>query len=66
MSIKEMIDVKIGEAFDRDASRVYRERVSYYANNGATCTDRQSVLIRKEAEQTVMNRFPYSILRKLF
>lgn len=47
MSIKEFLDEKIGEAFDRDASKVYRERAAYYANNGMTCTDIQSMLIRK-------------------
>ena len=66
MSIKEFLDEKIGEAFDRDASKVYRERAAYYSNNGMTCTDGQSKLIRKEAEQVVADRFSYNTLRKLF
>lgn len=66
MSIKEFLDEKIGNHFDKAAGAVYKERLAYYGNHGMQCTDKQAALIRREAEQIVADKFPYNILKKMF
>ena len=64
--VKEFMDNRIGDLFDRSASAVYRERLAYYGNRGMQCTDRQADLIRREAEQIVADKFPYNLLKRYF
>lgn len=66
MSIKNYLDEKIGERFEKDVNKTFDNRATYYEVHNMPMSDFEAKLIRKESELTVLDRFPYNVLKRFF